>query len=78
MEDDIENALESGPKTSSEIRVHLKSKKPEVLKKKSDPQLARVLQKMRRDGKITAEGGRWYGNSYQVCPTCRGKGWSTK
>lgn len=73
MEEKIQEALKKGPLSNRELRAQLKLKGTGY-----DAKLDRALQKMRKEGKIKVEKGRWLGNSVQVCPGCNGKGWVTK
>lgn len=73
MEEKIQDALKKGPKTNRELRGDLGIKA-----KSYDAKLDRTLQKMRKDGKIRADKGRWFVTSLQTCPHCGGKGWIKK
>lgn len=70
MRKKIEKSLEHGPRTNKQLRDDLG-----LTKTKPDPKLDRTLQKMRREGVVSAAKGRWFGLTVQVCPTCSGKGW---
>lgn len=73
MEEQIKDALKKGPKTNRELRGDLGIKA-----KSYDAKLDRMLQKMRKDGKIKAVKGRWYDTTFVTCPGCGGKGWVKK
>lgn len=69
MEAQIQKALKKGPRTNRELRTDL------GIRGTYDAKLDRALQRMRKDGKIKADKGRWFTTSVQVCPSCDGKGW---
>jgi hypothetical protein len=76
METKIKEALKQGPLSNRKLRSDL-GLKPKT-KKSGDTKLDRTLQKMKRDGKIVVEGGRWVDNSVHICSACDGKGWVSK
>lgn len=56
------------------------SDKPKRKKRKSDRdlKLSRKLARMKRDGTIKVEDGRWSASTIAICATCDGKGWVAK
>jgi hypothetical protein len=72
VEEKIQAALKKGPHTNKQLRSEL------GLRKDYDSRLDRALQKLRKEGKIKVDKGRWMGSSTQVCPHCAGKGWVNK
>lgn len=62
----VEQALKEGPLENKQLlsKVGLEAK-----------ELTRVLQRLRRRGKLLVLKGRWALVSTRVCPKCQGKGW---
>ena len=66
----IKKELANGPKTNRELRKKLGMKA-------SDTKLDRELQKLRKGGEVRTERGLWQLTSAQVCPHCKGRGWTS-
>jgi predicted HTH transcriptional regulator len=70
MEDKVQKALKKGPKTNKELREELKLSTDNY-----DSKLDQTLQKLRKQGKLRVINGRWSLVSFDICPTCEGRGW---
>jgi hypothetical protein len=69
MEAEVLKHLKNGPKTNGDLREAIG-----LSPTRYDPHLDRALQRLRKEGKIVAESGKWRSKEFKTCPTCGGCG----